>query len=62
VDQAQQLCCPQFAAAWETCISKRALWERVREIFHQFQVASMQEIYEAVLSIRKPPVKVLWDS
>jgi hypothetical protein len=62
VDQTQQLCCPQFAAAWETCISKRALWERMREIFHQFKVVSMQEIYEAVLSIRKPPVKVLWDS
>ena len=62
VDQIQQLCCPQFAAAWEKCISKRALWERLRAIFHQFQVRSMQEIYEAVLSIRKPPVKILWDS
>jgi hypothetical protein len=62
VDQTQQLCCPQFAAVWEKCISKRALWERLREIFHQFQVCSMQEIYEAVLSIRKPPVNILWDS
>jgi hypothetical protein len=62
VDQTQQLCCPQFAAAWEKCISKRALWERIREVFHQFQVSSMQEIYEAVLSIRKPPMKILWDS
>jgi len=34
----------------------------MREVFHQFQVNSMREIYEAVLSIRKPPVKVLWDS
>jgi hypothetical protein len=62
VDQIQQLCCPQFAAAWEKCISKRALWERLRAIFHQFQVCSMLEIYEAVLSASKPPVKVLWDS
>jgi hypothetical protein len=62
VDQTQQLCCPQFAAAWAKCISKRALWERLREIFHQFQVRSMQEIYEAVLSTRKPPVNILWDS
>ena len=62
VDQTQQLCCPQFAAAWEKCISKRALWERMRAIFHQFEVTSMQAIYEAVLSIRKPPLKVLWDS
>lgn len=62
VDQTQQLCCPQFAAAWKKCISKRALWERMRAIFHQFQVRSMQEIYEAMLSVRKPPVKLLWDS
>ena len=62
VDQTQQLCCPLFAAAWEKCISKRALWERLREIFHQFKVRSMQEIYEAVLSIRQPLVKILWDS
>jgi hypothetical protein len=62
VDQTQQLCCPQFAAAWEKCVSKRALWERIREIFHQFEVKSIQEIYEAVLSNRKPPTKVLWDS
>jgi hypothetical protein len=62
VDQTQQLCCPQFAAAWKKCISKRALWERMREIFHQFEVGSMQEIFKAVLSIRKPPAKALWDS
>jgi hypothetical protein len=62
VDQTQQLCCPQFAAAWKKCISKRALWERMREIFHQFEVTSMQAIYEAVLSTRKPPLTVLWDS
>ena len=62
VDQTQQLCCPLFAAAWEECKSKRAFWERLREIFHQFQVKSMQAIYEAVLSIGKPPLKVLWDS
>ena len=31
VDQIQQLCCPLFNAAWEKCVSKRSLWERVRE-------------------------------
>jgi hypothetical protein len=62
VDQTQQLCCPLFAAAWEECHSKRALWERLREIFHQFQISSMQQIFEAMLSTRKPPLKALWDS
>jgi hypothetical protein len=33
----------------------------MREIFHQFEVASMQAIYQAVLSTCKPPLKVLWD-
>jgi hypothetical protein len=61
VDQTQQLCCPMFAAAWKNCISKRALWERLREIFHQFQVSSMQEIYAAMLSNPKPLLKALWD-
>ena len=61
VDQTQQLCCPLFAAAWEECKSKRALWERIREIFHRFHVDSMQSIYVAVLSNRKPSVKVLFD-
>ena len=62
VDQTQQLGCPQFAAAWKKCISKRALWERMREIFHQFEATSMQALYQAVLSTRKPPLEVLWDS
>ena len=61
VDQTQQLCCPLFAAAWEECKSKRALWERIREIFHRFQVDSMQAIHEAVLSDIKPPLRVLFD-
>ncbi len=61
VDQTQQLCCPQFAAAWKECKSKRALWERLREVFHQFQTPSMQAIYEAVLSKGKPPLQALKD-
>jgi len=61
VDQTQQLCCPQFAAAWEECKSKRALRERTREIFHQFQVPSMQAIYAAMLAKGKPLLQVLKD-
>jgi len=61
IDQTQQLCCPLFAAAWEKCISKRALWEQLREFFHRFYVSSLQEIYQAMLSDRKPLLKALWD-
>ena len=49
------------AAAWEECQSKRALWERIREIFHQFQVPSMQTLYTAMLAKGKPPLQVLKD-
>ena len=44
VDQTQQLCCPQFAAAWKMCISKRALWERLREIVHQFSALHARDL------------------
>jgi hypothetical protein len=58
VDQTSQLCCSLFGAAWEKCGSKRALWERVREIYHCFMVSSMQEIYEAMLHSHKPMLHV----
>jgi hypothetical protein len=63
VDQTSQLCCPLFAAAWKKCVSKRALWEGVREIFHRFTVDSMCEIYTALLlGHEKPMIHVLGDS
>jgi len=62
VDQIQQLCCPLFAAALEECHSRRRLWEAMRQIFHQFQVNSMQAIFEALLSSEKPILKVAWES
>jgi hypothetical protein len=63
VDQTCQLCCALFAAAWEKCGSKRALWEGVREIFHRFTVGSMAEIYEALLyGHEKPRVHLLDDT
>ena len=63
VDQTSQLCCALFAAAWEKCGSKRALWEGVREIFHRFTVGSMAEIYAALLyGHEKPMVQLLGDT
>jgi hypothetical protein len=63
VDQTSQLCCGLFAAAWEKCGSKRALWEGVREIFHRFTVRSMAEIYAALLyGHEKPMVHLLGDT
>ena len=51
VDQTQQLCCPLFQAAWKKRgHNKRSLWEELRNLFHMFVFASMQELYEAIIN------------
>ena len=51
VDQTQQRCCPLFQAAWKKRRSnKRSLWEEMRNLFRAFLFASMQELYEAIVS------------
>jgi len=49
VDQAQQLACKLFKAAWKKCGSKRELWEHARSLFKNFRLGSMQELYRAIL-------------
>jgi hypothetical protein len=48
VDQAQQLGCWLFRKAWAKVESKRALWERVRNIFQSFPVDSMETILRSI--------------
>jgi len=48
VDQAQQLCCPLFQAAWTKCSSKKLLWECVRSCFREFVAQSMTAILSRV--------------
>ena len=50
VDQTQQLCCALFRAVWKKNRSKRALWERMRSMFHNFELESMEIFYRALLS------------
>jgi len=51
VDQTQQLCCPLFQAAWKKRRSnKRTLWEEIRNLFRAFRFASMQKLYEALVT------------
>ncbi len=58
VDQTQQLCCALFRAVWKKNRSKRALWERMRSMFHNFELESMEVLYRALLSgyKKKPPI------
>ena len=48
IDQAQQLACQLFQAAWEKCGSKRFLWERMRSRFFELPVDSMSDIWRAI--------------
>jgi hypothetical protein len=49
VDQVQQLCCPLFQAGWAKLGSKRLLWERMRALFYDYALESMQQLFEALL-------------
>jgi hypothetical protein len=60
MDQVQQRCNPLFRAAWEKKGPKCALWEAVRNLFAEFEVSSMRQIYEAIAyGHERPPLKPL---
>lgn len=48
VDQAQQLACQFFQAAWAKVGSKRLLWERLRSLFYELPFDSMTTIWRAI--------------
>jgi Transposase DDE domain len=48
VDQTQQLCCPLFQAVWAKLGSKRRLWERMRAVFLDYVLESMQHLLETL--------------
>ncbi len=48
VDQAQQLACPLFQAAWHKVSSRRALWEQLRALFHSLPFMTMADIWRAI--------------
>ncbi len=49
VDQTQQLCCALFQAVWAKLGSKRLLWERMRALFYDYALASMHQLFAALL-------------
>ena len=48
IDQVQQKTNDLFRQAWQKTGPKCALWEKMRNLFASFEVASMREIYEAL--------------
>jgi hypothetical protein len=60
IDQVQQKCNPLFRAAWKKKGPKCALWEALRNLFAEFEVSSMRQIYEAIaFGHERPPLKPL---
>jgi hypothetical protein len=49
VDQAQQRCWALFQAVWAKRGSKRMLWERMSALFYDYALASMRQLFEALL-------------
>ncbi len=62
VDQVQQLCCPLFQAVWAKLGSKRRLWERMRALFYDYALDSMQHLFEALLYGWKKTAPIFVDS
>jgi Transposase DDE domain len=59
VDQVQQLCCPLFQAAWAQWGSKRLLWEKMRALFYDYALESMQQLFEALFYGLKKSAPIL---
>ena len=59
VDQIQQLCCPLFQAAWAKWGSKRLLWEKMRALFYDYALDSMQHLFQALFYGLKKSAPVL---
>lgn len=63
VDQVQQLCCPLFQAAWAKWGSKRLLWEKMRALFYDYALESMQHLFEALFyGLQKSAPQLAFDS
>jgi hypothetical protein len=62
VDQAQQLCCALFQGVWNKLKTKRLLREMVRQLFHGFEVESMEQLFTALLyGYRTTKLEPLYD-
>jgi Transposase DDE domain len=59
VDQAQQLCCPLFQAAWQKMKTKCHLWEEIRHHFRTLRFDSMAELLRALVCGIVPQKPVL---
>jgi len=61
VDQTQQLTSALFRSVWKKFGTKRSLWENVRNLFHVFELESMEMLYTALLhGYRQPKPEIFY--
>ena len=61
VDQTQQLTSALFRSVWQKFGTKRSLWENVRNMFHVFELESMEMLYTALLNgYRQPKPEIFY--
>jgi len=61
IDQIQELCCRLFQQARARLHSRRALWERIRQLFCIFRIESWKALLNALANEREP-LGVLYDT
>ncbi|MCB0555155.1 MAG: transposase [Phaeodactylibacter sp.] len=59
VDQLQQGWNELFRAAWDKTQTKIALWEKVRQKFNEYAVASMEVIYKLIIGLLKVRYEII---
>jgi hypothetical protein len=59
VDQVQQRCCPLFQEARAKWGSQRLRWEKMRALFFDDALASMRELFEALVYGLKKSAPIL---
>jgi hypothetical protein len=62
VDQLQQGWNELFQAAWDKTQTKIALWEKIRQKFNEYAVASMEMIYKLIIGLLKVRYEIIEDS
>jgi len=62
IDQNQQLTNELFCSVWKKLKSKRALWEKMRSLFHNYELDSMEMLYTALYNgYKRSKPEILYD-
>jgi hypothetical protein len=49
IDQIQEAACGLFQAALQAKVSRRALWERIRNYFYTYLINSWEDMFTAII-------------